>query len=1130
MAAGIARIVLLLAAAHAALLAQQETGTIFGTVTDQQGAVVPGARIEVVHTETGSVFVTESNAQGSYTAPGLAVGSYEVRAELPGFKRAVISGLELQVNQNAQVDIVLEIGEVVETVEVVARTPLVDTRGATLGQVIENRRVEELPLNGRQALALVLLTAGVVNNNSPVASGFGDRGIQLSSVSINGSPNSMNAQMLDGNNNTLSYVGEVGVPPAVDAVEEFKVQSGVMSAEFGFTAGGMINLVTKSGTNEVHGTAYWFVRNDVFDARNTFARRRLPLRNNQYGGSLGGPFVKNRLFGFFNFEEYRLRRSRPRISTVPIAAWRNGDFSDLRDAKGNLITIFDPATTRDNPAGGGQIRDPFPGNIVPQGRWSAVTPTILGFWPEPNKTPNNPYTNTQNFQDVSVRRVDWTQYSMKGDYRISDRNSMFLRYSQARHKTSGNNIFTEPTVGRDRIDTQTNRNVVLSDTHTFSPTLINNFRIGISRQYFTFRAVNGGKNWPSRLGLPPIVPDDQFPQINFGFGTIGGGAYGTRGSLNWDIQNMVTKIAGNHTLKIGANYRILYGGNRQGTALSGIFEFSGLTRDPQNPRGTGFDLAQFLLGEVTRSRIDRILGAAWHGYALSFFIQDDWRVTRRLTLNLGLRYDFQQKPYERNNGQINFDPNGTDPETGLPGITVYAGVDGQPRSFLDEDYNDFGPRFGFAYDILGTGKMVFRGGYGIYYPSIFWRAFFGNTTLFSSTRTFYTPVAPGAAAHRFDDGFPFAPVESPGAAAGPGARLGQSAQLFESDKTTPLTQQWNASLQVQVGNWLFDATYAGNKGNHFAGAGYNLNQVNPELRFQLGQSLFDRVPNPCAGLVPGGIGAPTTTRERTLMEYPCYTSVWIRNPRLGNYISHQFQLNVRRQLADGFIFSLAYTAGKRIGDGEHAPVNWIFENQSIGFQDGKYNRRVNRSIDPQDVAQRMVVSAVYELPIGPGKAWNPSSTVLQKILGGWQLNTIGVMQSGLPLIIRGARNFQANRPNSTGRSAKLDNPTRERWFDTEAFVNPPDFTFGNVGRALPDVRSPGTVNWDLSLIKNTGLTERLNMQFRVEAFNFLNLVNLRKPNTRFRPGPDGKNASATFGTITSARDARVIQFGLKLIF
>ncbi|MGH9630520.1 MAG: hypothetical protein ACRD7E_19590, partial [Bryobacteraceae bacterium] len=375
----------------------------------------------------------------------------------------------------------------------------------------------------------------------------------------NGSPNSMNAQMLDGNNNVLSYVGEVGVPPAVDAVEEFKVQSGTMSAEYGFTAGGAINLVTKSGTNQFHGTLYEFFRNDKLDARNTFAARRLPLRYNQFGGSIGVPIIRDRTFGFFNWEEYRLRQSTPRISSVPIEEWRNGDFRNLYTAQGAQITVYDPATTRPNPNGQGLIRDPFPNNIIPSNRFDPITRKIVDFWPAPNRAPNNPFTQSQNYEDQGLSRVDWNQANVRIDHRFTEANSMFFRYTHASHDTSGNSIFTDPTVGQDRVDNQVNRNVMVSDTHTFSPTVINNLRVGLMRQAFDFRAINAGENWPEKLGLPPIVPPDQFPQINFGFGTIGGQAFGTRGSLNWDIQNVLTKIASNHTLKFGYNHRILQG-------------------------------------------------------------------------------------------------------------------------------------------------------------------------------------------------------------------------------------------------------------------------------------------------------------------------------------------------------------------------------------------------------------------------------------------------------------------------------------------------------------------------------------------------------------------------------------------
>ena len=1125
------RILSLTLLAAALSLAQQSTGTITGTVSDQQGAVIPGAQVEVLNTGTNAVFATSSNENGLYIAPGMVVGEYEIAVESAGFRRSVRSGVTLQVGQNAEVNVTLEIGQVTEVVEVVGEAPLVDTGGATIGEVIERKRVSDLPINGRGALALTMLTAGVISNAGPTNSGFGDRGIQLSSLSINGSPNSMNAQMLDGNNNILSYVGEVGVPIAVDAVEEFKVQSGAMSSEFGYTAGGAINLVTRSGTNQIHGSAYEFLRNNALEARNAFASTTLPLRYNQYGGSIGGPFIKNKTFGFFNWEEYRLIRSSPRIRTVPVPEFVRGDFGQLRTASGAQIPIFDPDTTRPNPDGGGQVRDPYPNNVVPSAKFDPAAQNVVPWYPAPNRPPTNQYTFSQNYQDSARRQVNWSQWNLKIDHRFGDKNSFFARYTSARHQPSANDVFTDPNVGRNRDDDQTNRNLVFSDTHTFSPTLINNLRVGTSRQLFLFETVGKYLGYAQKIGLPDSVPADQVPQINISpYPNIGGGALGKRSSLNWDIQNMVTKIQGNHTLKFGINARDLYGGNRQGGALSGFFAFSGLTTDPQSPAGTGSGLAQFLTGDVSSSRIDRILGNSWQAFNWAAFVQDDWRMTSRLTLNLGLRWDFQQKPYERHNGQINFDPGCTEPGTGLRGCTVFAGVDGQPRTFMDEDHNDFGPRIGFAYDLTGQGRTVFRGGYGVYYASIFFRRFTGDINLFSRTRTNYPAATPGEKAFQFSDGFPFPFAETPGASAGPGARLGQSVTLRESDPTTPITQQWNASIQHQMGNWFFDATYAGNKGNHFSANGYNLNQLPPETRQQLGQELNTRVPNPNKGLFRGGLGGSQIAYGQSLREFPHFSSVNVLNPRIGNYISHQVQINLKRPLTDGLMLHFAFTGGKKISDSTQVPVDFglVEQTNENGFQNGLYNRGAERSVDPTDVAKRGVISLLYQLPFGRGPG------ALNKLIGGWQINSIGTMQTGLPLIIRGANNQQANRPNSTGQSARLDNPTAQRWFDTSAFVNPPEFTFGNVGRVLPDVRGPGTVNFDLSLIKDTRIAERVNVQFRAEAFNFMNHVNLggrrNAPNTSFRPGADGFNASGTFGTITSARDARVIQFGLKVIF
>lgn len=346
------------------MLAQQGRGTVQGLVTDGSGAAVAGASVRIVNTGTNVATVTETNGEGLYAATNLNVGQYSVSIEKSGFRKAVISGLTLQVDQRLQADARLDVGQVAEAIEVKAEIALVDTSGGSVGKVVENRRIVELPLNGRNALALTLLTPAVKSNAGPTNSGFADRGIQLSSISINGGPNSMNGQLLDGANNIQSYIGEVAINPGVDAVEEFKVQSGSLSAEFGFSAGGVINMVTKSGTNQLHGTVYHFLRNDKVDARNAFATTKPPFRYNQFGGSAGGPLVRDRTFLFGNWERYYFRRSTQQIGTFPTAQQRGGNFNDLLTATGQLIPVFDPASTAVNPAGQ-PVRMLFPGQSDP---------------------------------------------------------------------------------------------------------------------------------------------------------------------------------------------------------------------------------------------------------------------------------------------------------------------------------------------------------------------------------------------------------------------------------------------------------------------------------------------------------------------------------------------------------------------------------------------------------------------------------------------------------------------------------------------------------------------------------------------------------------------------------------------
>jgi hypothetical protein len=677
-----------------------------------------------------------------------------------------------------------------------------------------------------------------------------------------------------------------------------------------------------------------------------------------------------------------------------------------------------------------------------------------------------------------------------------------------------------------RDDSLENKNFALSDTHSFTPTTLNELRVGVTRGYFPFIVRSFGGGWPQTLGLPASVPADTFPGISNGLPGFNTGTAGLRASINLQFFDMITKIAGNHTMKAGFDLRTLQGNNLQRSSPSGSFNFTtGLTGNPAAQAGTGSAYASFLLGEVTSASGTTHLGESQRGKSYSLFFQDDWKVTRRLTLNLGLRWDYQTQPVEANDGMTNFDPN-LRLDNGLLGGTVFAGTDGQPRNFRNGDFNDYAPRVGLAYDLFGGGKTVLRAGYGIYYPSQFWRNNYGSVNGFANTSTSYTSPNANVKAFQLSSGFPFPLLQPAGRALGPKAFLGQGTSYDETFGTTPMSQQFSASLQHQLpGNILVDVSYSGNQGSHFTTGSWNMNQLDNRY-LGLGLALQDAVPNPNAGKIPGALGNATITREQSLLTYPHYQGISVRNPRMGNFNSHLFIVSLEKRMSKGLTFMFNFTGGKVISEGLGTPVDFgpIEQTNITAYQDSKNNRRLERSVDPTDVSKRAVVSLLYELPFGRGAG------AVNRLIGGWQINTIGIMQTGLPVAIAGANNFRASRPNSTGEPAMLDEPSAARWFNTDAFINPPSYTFGNIGRVLPDVRGPGTFNWDLSFIKNTRITERINLQFRAEMFNFMNSVNLGLPNGTFAPGPNGRNQSGTFGTITSARDSRNIQMGLKLLF
>jgi hypothetical protein len=1122
--------------------AQVGRGTILGTVTDSTGAVVAGAKVTVVNVDTNVAINTETNRDGFYTTPPVNVGNYQVTVEQAGFKKAVRSGIVLEVDQKAEINIRLDIGATTESVQVTGEAPLVNTENGSIGQVIENKRVEDLPLNGRNAFALVQLSTNVHSNAGPNQSGFADRGTSLSDWSINGGPNAANLLLVDGTVAQNSYYPDLNADLAVDAVQEFKVQSGSMSAEYGFTLGGVINVATKAGTNQFHGTAYEFLRNNDLDARNTFGTVRPEYRYNQYGASVGGPFDipklyngKNRTFFFINWEQYNYVTYGDSITSTPPPSQRTGNFSNLYTASGALIPIYDPLTTLVNPSGSGYIRTPFPGNIIPTSRLDPVAQAMNQFYPAPNLTPSNAFTQANNYESINSGAQNMQQYTLRGDQRISASDSLFARFTYFDAYTNNCPCTWPGFVVNGRYDHFGTRNAAIDETHTFSPRLLNEFRLGLARQQFPFQSSSLNQNWPSKLGLPSDVPETLFPIIaSNGYTQLGNGTVGFRGALTWDVTDTATLVVGGHSIKIGAEYRLLFGNNYQTAVPSGQFNFvSTLTGNPQSQSGTGSPYASFLVGAVTSATGGTYTGESEKGFTFSGFVQDDWRVSPRLNLNLGLRYDYQQPPYERNCGTSNFSPTAIDSVGNLIGAMEFA-CKGYGKTFLQSEFTDFAPRIGIAWDPKGDGKTAIRAGFAIFYAGDFNISYFGNTAGFATTTTTYS--APGGnsnlPAFYMSQGFP-TPLQQPlGSALGPGYLLGQGTNYDQPSQKTPLSEQWNVSLQKQIlGGWVVDLSYTGNHAVHLVAGSYNQDMLASQY-LNLGNALQNPVPNPYAGVVPGSLGGATITQLQSLLQYPYYTSVMVRNPHLGDSIYHAGLLSVQKRLQTGLTILASYTKSKLISDSIAAPINFgsIVQVTNNTYQNGEYDRSLERSVDPTNVPQRLVLSAVYELPFGKGKRFDSHNGFANAFVGGWQAQSIITIQKGLPVLITGASNNLATRPNADGQPFTVSNPNQYEWFNTAAFVNPPNYTYGNVGRALPNVSNPGFFNCDFSLIKNNRIKERANLQIRAEFFNLDNHTNLGLVNSTFVPGANGLNSSSTFGTITSSMPSRTIQLGMKLIF
>ena len=1136
------RLAALLLSASAAYT-QGTTAQLVGRIFDPSGSAVPGAKIKVTSTDTGSAREAQSNASGSYVLALLPPGNYRIAITKDGFRPVSRAEVSLQVDQVVRIDQELEVGSLNQEVVVTASEPLLDTETSAIGQVIDSAKIQSIPLNGRSSFRLVQLTPGLIA--SPAANGqFGDIPVntnQDSTFSINGGRQMSNEILIDGVPSTTGQFNSITTIPTIEATREFKVQSNNLSAEWGRFGGGVVNVSTRSGSNQFHGALYEYLRNNVFDANEFFNKTAglsiPPFRLNQFGGAVGGPVKlgklydgKNRTFFFADYQGTRHRRGDTTRFSLPTLEQRSGDFSKTLNQSGALVTIYDHNSTRSNPALAGQsIRTPFAGNILPANRIDPIARKLIAYYPLPNSA-GDPFTAFNNYSKNASRSIDQNQFSGRVDQNFSSSYRMFARLATNRtvlaQPDSYGNIAT---TGNGSVGVSPFRQTTfaLDNSMNLGPTSILNIKYGIARWYqerktrsygFDQRTLGYSDSLVSQYQIPV------FPTINLDQNDgLGGQSFFTSGNDTHTLSGGWTKAMGKQTIKVGGegrlrriNFFLLPGGG-------GTFSFDrGFTRGP-NPLqfydNAGNGVASLLLGSPASGSAPIASGVSAQNFYSAGYIQTDTRLTSRLTMNAGLRYETESPFTERYNSINYFDRGISSPVKNsqfpdLRGGLVFATPD--QRHVWQWDRMNIAPRIGFAWSVAP--KTVVRFGAGLFFApaetSNVATAFASNSGYASTTPYLATVDGGLTSSGSLSNPFPTGLIQPVRNSLGASTFLGQALAVWDDKQLMPVTYQWNFNLQRELpGKILVDAAYVGSRGVHLAFKNRQSNELDPQY-LSLGAALNQQVPNPFFGSINvGTLAQRTVTRRQLLLPYPQFTNVNIINQTLANSIYHSLQFKVDKRFSKGIGVLVAYTIGKLISDSNNTVSNNGGAVNNPTNTQNWYNLRSERSLSEMDVPRNLVVSFVAELPFGPGKALlSGSNGLAAKFVGGWQINGITSYRAGLPLSLSASIPGGGNRPNSTGKNAALDDSRTlgqklDKWFDTTAFLQPASFSLGNVGRTLPDVRGPSTANLDLSLIKNTRLRENVQLQLRFEYFNVTNTPAFGLPNTSM--------GSGAFGRVTS---------------
>ena len=1045
-----------------------------GVIRDQSGAAVPGVTVTITDSATGRQRVAVSSSDGVYAAAGLPPGDYRLAIELTAFKTVTRDSIRVTTGEVTRIDFEMMVGAVSDTVTVTGETPALRSERASLGQVVERERIEQLPLNGRTFITLAGLAPGVAlppNSQLP---------------RINGGRPRTNEYLFDGISVLQPEPGQVAYFPVVDAIEEFKIESNSVPAEFGRFNGGVINLTTKAGTNTVHGNGFEFLRNEALNARNYFQPAPAPkpeYRRNQFGGTIGGPLVRGRTFFFADYQGQRQAIGRTLISTVPTLLQRQGIFTEA--TAGRMPVIYDPDTT----AGGSFARAAFAGNAIPVERMDPIAMSLLQRYPLPTSS-----GTANNYRRTANERDDQDQWDVRIDHRFaSNRDSLFARITEFRDRFTP----VSGTLGPQRTLSHA---FASSYQHTFPANVLNELRVGDTRRRVSRDATTLGAPASVALGLPGIPSNAQFPLTLPTFLISGyqqlGSPPNTASHFNTsvtEIADTLTWVTGRHTWKFGADWRWERLNVIQPPSPTGSFTFNALGSDLPGVANTGTPLASFLLGQVQNFSIDLQQSAIRErAHFAEHFVQDDWKATDRLTVNAGLRYT------------LNF------PSTEIDGQTAVFNLDTQQLEYPGSKpvrplkKNNFGPRLGLVY--RATDKTIVSSGYGLV-----WIEMAGITTPFT-TPTFpflqtvsqraLDPISPAFVLQRGPTIAPIAPTATAG--------LGQGVFAVDQTLGSGYAQQWNVAVQRELTpNTVAEIAYVGSNITHVGIPDTNLNQLSV-AQLALGNALLARVPNPYSGIVPRSstLGDPTIPVAQLLKRYPAYTTVSLYRNNVGNTRYHGLEISARHRFAHGLSYSASYTRSKLMDDASSVFDASILTGPVANYPVAdSFNRKLERDYSTGDIPHAFVSSMVWEFR-------------------GWTVANVITLQSGVPLAVTQATNFNAfagfgvQRPTLVGDpTLPGDQRTPQQWFNTDAFAVTPQFAIGTASRN--PVRGPSYRNVDLAVMRRFP-ARRGAFEVRAEIFNLLNTPPLGAPAAVL--------GAANFGTITSAGDPRVAQLALKFLF